>query len=125
MVNAPKMYFSPLLAGRYSKLTKRSTQQCHQVNDGKSGLEAERVQAFGVLRSLKSKKKLVAENRRKTQFLSNEEKEKWIEHYVERETAVARKQVEETEAAVQQEQDDMTQAEIAGLTSREPKMTFK
>jgi hypothetical protein len=43
---------------------------------------------------------------------------------VERETAGARKRVEDAEAAVQQEQDDMTHAEIAGLTSREPEKTF-
>jgi hypothetical protein len=44
---------------------------------------------------------------------------------VERETAGARKRVEEAEAAVQQEQDDMTHAEIAGLTSREHDKTFE
>jgi hypothetical protein len=54
-----------------------------------------------------------------------EEKEKWIQDYVERETAVARKRVEDAEAAVQQEQDDMTHAEIAGLTPREPEKTFE
>jgi hypothetical protein len=43
---------------------------------------------------------------------------------VERETAGARKRVEDAEAAVQQEQDDMTQAEIAGLMSRLPETTF-
>jgi len=58
-------------------------------------------------------------------FLSNEEKEKWMEDYVERETAGARKRVEDAEAAVQQEQDDMTHAEIGGLTSREPEKTFE
>ena len=42
-----------------------------------------------------------------------------------RETAVARKRVEDAEAAVQQEQDDMTQAEIPGLTSRKPEKTFE
>jgi hypothetical protein len=52
---------------------------------------------------LKSKKKLAAEKRQETHFLSNEEKEKWIKDYVERETAEARKRVEDTEAAVQQE----------------------
>jgi hypothetical protein len=57
--------------------------------------------------------------------LSNEEKEKWIEDYVERETAGARKRVEDSEAAVQQEQDDMTQADIAELRSRTPKMTLE
>jgi len=44
---------------------------------------------------------------------------------VERETAGARKRVEDAEAAVQQEQDDMMQAEIAELTSREPEKTFE
>jgi len=63
--------------------------------------------------------------RRETHFLSNEEKEKWIEDYVERETAGARNRVEDAESAVQQEQDDMTQAEIAGLMSRVPEMTFE
>jgi len=43
-----------------------------------------------------------------------------MEDYFERETAGARKRIEEAEAAVQQEQDDLTHAEIAGLTSREP-----
>jgi len=44
---------------------------------------------------------------------------------VERETAGATKQVEDAEAAVQQEKDDITLAEIAGLTSREPERTFE
>jgi len=58
-------------------------------------------------------------------FLSNEEKEKWNEDYVERETAGARKQVQDAEAAVQQEEDNMTHFELAGLTSREPEKTFE
>jgi hypothetical protein len=37
----------------------------------------------------------------------------------------ARKRVEDAEAAVQPEQDDMTQAEIVGSKSREPEKTFK
>jgi hypothetical protein len=61
MVNAPKNNFSPLLAGRYGKLTKQSTQRRHHANEGKSGLEAERVRALGALRSLKSKNQLSAE----------------------------------------------------------------
>jgi len=77
------------------------------------------------LRSLRSKKRLAAEKRRETHFLSNEEKEKWIEDFVERETAGARKRVEDAEAAVQQEQDDMTHAELAGLMSRKPEKTFE
>jgi len=91
MVNAPKKNFTPLPAGRYGKSRKCSTQRRHKVNEGKSGLVAERIRALGGLRSLRSKKKLAAEKRRETHFLSNEEKEKWIEDYVERETAGARK----------------------------------
>jgi hypothetical protein len=49
------------------------------------------VRALGALRSLRSKKKLAAEKRQETHFLSNEEKEKWIENFGERETTVARK----------------------------------
>jgi len=45
--------------------------------------------------------------------------------YIERETAEARKQVEDAEAAVQQEQEDIKHAEIVGLTTREPKKTFE
>jgi len=88
-------------------------------------LEAERVRAIGALRSLRSKKYLEAEKRRATHFVSNEEKEKWIEDYVEGETAGARKRVEDAEAAVQQEQDDITHAKIVGSTSREPEKTFE
>jgi ssDNA-binding replication factor A large subunit len=77
-------------------------------------LEAEKIQALGALSSLRSKKKLVTERRREKHFLSNEEKEKWIEDYIKRETAGARKRVEDAEAVVQQEQDNMTHAEIVG-----------
>jgi len=125
MVNAPKKNFIPLPPGRYGKLTKRSTQRRHQANEGMSGLKEERIRALGALRSLRSKKKLAAEKRRETHFLSNEVKEKCIEDYVERETAGARKRVEDAEEAGQHEQEDMTHAEIAGLTSREPVKTFE
>jgi hypothetical protein len=76
MVNAPIQNFSPLLAGTYGKSTKRSTQRRHQANEDNSGLEAETIRALAALRSLKSKKKLVAEKQQETHFLSNEEKEK-------------------------------------------------
>jgi len=69
--------------------------------------------------------RLAAEKRWETHFLSNEEKEKWIEDFVERETAGARKRVEDAEAVVQQEQDDMTHAELVGLMSRTPEKTFE
>jgi len=95
------------------------------VNDSKSGLEAETVRALGALRSLRSKKTLAAEKRRETHFSSNEEEEKWIDDYVERETAGARKGVEDAQAAIQQQQNDMKHAEIVGLMTREPEMKFE
>jgi hypothetical protein len=83
------MNFSPLPADRNGKWTMRSTQQCYHANEGKSGLEAERVRALGVLPSLRSKKKLATERRPESHFLSNQAKETWIEDYVERETPAA------------------------------------
>jgi hypothetical protein len=91
MVNASNKQFATLLVGRYGKLKKPSTQRCHQANVGKSGLEAESVRALGALHSLRSKKKLAAEKRRETQFLSTQKKEKSIKDLVEREIAGASK----------------------------------
>jgi len=125
MVNAPKINFAPLPPGKYDESSKRSTQRRHHANEAKSGLEAERVRALWALHSMRSKKKLAAEKQRETDYLCNTEKEKWIEDYVDRETAGARKRVEDAEAAVQQEQDDMKHAEIAGLMYREPGKTFE
>jgi len=82
MVNAPKNNVLPLPAGRYGKLTKQFTQRRHKANESISGFEAERVQALGALRSLRSKNKLVAEKLREMHYLSNEAKEKLIEHYI-------------------------------------------
>ena len=90
-----------------------------------SGLEVERVRALGGLHSLQSKKKHAAEKKRETQFLRNEEKEQWIEDYVERETVVARKRVEDAETAIKQKQEDMSNVQKAGLTTREPEKTFE
>jgi len=125
MVNALKRNLSPLPVGKYGKSTKQSTRQCQHANEGKSGLKAERVRALGALRSLRSKIMLVAEKQRETHLLSIEEKEQWIEEYVERETAVARKQVEDAETAIKQKQEDMSNVEKAGLTTREPEKTFE
>jgi len=61
------------------------------VNKGKSTLEVDRVCALGELRRVRSRKKLAAVKRSETHFLSNEENEQWIEDYMDRETAVARK----------------------------------
>jgi len=44
---------------------------------------------------------------------------------VERETAVARKRVEDVETAIKQEQDDMRNAEKAGLITTKPETTFE
>jgi len=60
-----------------------------------------------------------------THFLSNEEQEQWIEDDVNRETAVARKRVEDAETAIKQEHDDMSNADHRGLTSREPEKMFE
>jgi len=62
MVDAPKQNFSLLPAGKHGILTKRFTQRHHEPNEGKSGLEAERVWALGALRIVRSKNKLEAEN---------------------------------------------------------------
>ena len=48
-----------------------------------------------------------------------------IEDYVERGTAGARRQVEDTEEVVQQQQEDMKHAEDVGLRISEPKGTFE
>jgi len=123
MVNVPKMNTSPPPAGKYSKSTKLSTWRCHQAIQGKSSLEQWRVRALGVLRSLRSNNKLAAGQRRETHFLSHEEKEKWIEHYVESDTAVGTKSVEDAETAIKHDQDDMRNAEKAELTTTKPETT--
>jgi hypothetical protein len=63
--------------------------------------------------------KLAAEKRLETHFLSNEEKEKWMEDFVERETAVGRKRVQDAETAMMQELKDITTA------TGKPETTFE
>jgi len=103
MVNARKKNFSPLPAGNYRNSTKRSTRRHHQANDGESGSDADRVRALQALHSLGSKKKLAAEKLQEMHILSNEDKDKWIEDYVETETAGARQQVVDAEETIGQE----------------------
>jgi hypothetical protein len=62
---------------------------------------------MGALCSLLSKMKLVAEKRWETHFLSNHEGEKSIEHYMERETAVAKNVVQDAETVMMQQQEYM------------------
>jgi len=63
----------------------------------------------------------VAEKSRETHFLTNEDKEKWIQDNDQRETAVARKRVEDAETAIKKVHNDMINADNTGLTTREPK----
>jgi len=58
-------------------------------------------------------------------FLTNTVEEKWIEDYVEGETAGAGKRLEDIEAVVQQEQADMKHTEIMGLTNRKSENIFE
>jgi len=125
MVNAPKRNLSPLLVGKYGKSTKHFTQWRHQANKDKSGLEAERDRALGALCSLLSKKKLAADKRQETHFLNNKEKEKWIEDYVERETAVARKRVQDAQSAMMQEQECVGNVDNGWLTITQPEITLE
>jgi len=120
MVNTPKKILWPDPAGKYGKSTKQSTLQCHQANEGTRGLEAKRVRALEALRTLWSNKKLAAEKRWEMQFLSNQEKEKWIEDYVERENACAKMRVEDAEATIRQELEYTDTAKRVGLTTTEP-----
>jgi len=50
---------------------------------------------------------LAADKRRDTHSLSNNEKENWMEDYVDREAAVALLWVTDSEITIQQEQEDM------------------
>jgi len=124
MINTPKKNISPLVAGKYGKSTKQLTLWRHQANEGNRGFEAERVLVLGALRSLQSKKKLSAEKRQETHWIRNDVKEKWIQNYVERETALLRKRVQDAEIVIMQELKDMTTAESAGATTRNPETTF-
>ena len=81
------------------------------------------VRAIEELCRWRFKKKQAAEKQREMHYLTHEVKEKWIVHYIERETAEARKRFEDAQAAVQQEQDDTMTAENAGLTNKELKYT--
>jgi len=125
MVSASKKNLWLHPAGKYSKSQKQSTWRCHHVNEGKSSFNEGTVTALGALHSKWSKKNLAAEKWWETHFLCNKEKEKCIQYYVDGETAVARKWVEDTETAIRQKQEYMINAEKAGLTTRNTKITFE
>jgi len=71
---------------------------------------------------MRSKKKLAAEKRQETHFSSNEEKEIWIEDFVEGETAMASKQVQVVQTAIMQ---DMATAENWRATTGKHKSTVE
>jgi len=57
--------------------------------------------------------------------LRNKEEEKWIEDYVDRETAVARKRRRDSETAIIEEWEHMRNVEKARLTTTQPQTTFE
>jgi 5,10-methylene-tetrahydrofolate dehydrogenase/methenyl tetrahydrofolate cyclohydrolase len=58
--------------------------------------------------------------RSETHFLSNKEKEKGIEDYVERVTTVPRTRVKDTETTIKQDEEETRNADYAGVTTRQP-----
>jgi len=87
-------------------------------------LEAETVRALGALRSSRAKKKLAAEKRWETHILSNEARENWIQDYVERETPVTRKRVQDAETAMMHEQEQMGIVVTGRSTTTKPEISF-
>jgi hypothetical protein len=125
MVNAKKKNLSLLPAGKNAQLMKHSAWWHHQATKGKGGLEAERVRELGALRSLRSKKMLVAEKRWETQVFSNDERENRIEVYLEQETAVATKQVQDAETVMMQDEEHTENVEKGRSTTTKPEITFE
>ena len=77
------------------------------MNEGKSGVEAEWLTDFAALCSLQSTRKLVAEKRRDTYNSNTNEREKWIQGYVHTGMTVKRKEDEDRETAIWQQQEDV------------------
>jgi len=61
--------------------------------------------------------------RRETHFVYNEEKEKWTEDDMDRETAVAGMRIEDAEIAIMHKQEDIGSTGLGGLRAREPERT--
>ena len=104
---------------------KKSTHFHRQANNGKSGLQAEGVRALGALCSFRSEKKLSVEKRWEIHFINNEETEKSLGDYMDRETAVARKRVQDAVTTIMQEQGHMRNVEQAQSTTTKPETTFE
>jgi hypothetical protein len=75
------------------------------------------VGALGALLRVRSKMKLGAEKKQETHGLSNKETENWIDDFVNSDSAVARKRVQDAETVIMQ---DMTTAEHGGATTGKP-----
>jgi len=57
-------------------------------------------------------------------FLSPRDQEEWTKHYVDTETTVASKRVQDAGTAIMQEQEDKSNAGKPGSTTRKPEKTF-
>lgn len=99
MVDSSKKNYSPLPAGKYGRSDNPATVKRHRTNAGKSGIESERIRAHNNLRALKCKKRKKAEGSEEIRDMDSDQRDKWIEDYVERETAAARKRAEEADLA--------------------------
>jgi hypothetical protein len=55
----------------------------------------------------------------------NEDREKWIEHFVERETAVARNRVQDAITAMMNQHEHMGHIENRQSTTSKPEITFQ
>jgi hypothetical protein len=68
---------------------------------------------------------LVAEKGWETQVFSNDERENRIEVYLEQETAVATKQVQDAETVMMQDQEHTENVEKGRSTNKKPEITFE
>ena len=103
-------------AAKYGKSIRSVTKQYHKVNEGKSHIEAELVQALGTLYSICPKNRYAAELRPESSFVSKEVKEKQIDEFVESETVAARHRVVEAQAVVEREKDSVLRRAAADTT---------
>jgi hypothetical protein len=117
-----KKNLKPLPAGKTGKSRNPSTLRRHRYNAERSAHEAERIRALNALRTLKSRKRKAATKMKEIQGMSEDQREKWIENYVERETQVARQRVEAADAAVNE---DMENEYGAPPAVRTKKRTFE
>jgi hypothetical protein len=117
--------FSGLPAAKFGKSDKRSTMKHHRANQGKSGDDAKWVRPLGALCSLRFKKRYAADLWPEIQFFDQEEKNKWIEKFVEKKMAVIRQRVAEAEVAIERERERAEDMEMRRLAAGLTKMSFQ